>query len=47
LFLELNGLVLTAPEPEATRIIVGVAAGDISETELAEWYRTNTSKQSV
>lgn len=47
LFLELNGLSLIASEPDATQIIVGVAAGDISEATLARWFRANTSKQPV
>ena len=38
-FLELNGRPLTASEPEATRIIMGLAAGAVSEQELAQWYR--------
>ena len=41
-FLELNGLELTASEPEATRIILGVAAGDVDDTQLAGWFRENT-----
>jgi len=47
LFLELNGQLLIASEPEATRVIAGVAAGDISEASLAEWFRTNTKKPSL
>jgi len=38
-FLELNGLRLTATEPEATQIIFGLAAGNLSELQLAEWFR--------
>lgn len=38
-FLELNGLRLTATEPEATQIILGLAAGDVSELQLAAWFR--------
>ena len=41
-FLELNGENLVASEPEATRIIIGVAAGAVSEQQLADWYRDNT-----
>jgi len=41
-FLELNGLELSASEPEATRIILGVAAGDVDDTQLAGWFRENT-----
>lgn len=38
-FLELSGLRLTATEPEATQIILGLAAGDVSELQLAAWFR--------
>jgi len=40
-FLELNGVTLAASEPEATRIILGVASGSVSEGQLADWYRVN------
>ncbi|MFC1797212.1 type II toxin-antitoxin system death-on-curing family toxin [Pseudomonadota bacterium] len=40
-FLELNGVTLTASEPEATRIILGVASGVVIEAQLADWYRDN------
>lgn len=38
-FLELNGLELDAPEPEVVRMMVGVAAGEVAEPELADWLR--------
>jgi len=38
-FLELNGRELDAPEPEVVRVMLGVAAGDVAEPELAEWLR--------
>jgi len=38
-FLELNGYRLTATEPEATHIILGLAAGNISESQLAACYQ--------
>jgi len=41
-FLELNGVTLIASEPEATRIILGVASGVVNEAQLADWYRENT-----
>ena len=37
-FLELNGFRLTATEPEATRIILDLAAGDVTELQLAAWF---------
>jgi len=41
-FLELNGLTLKASETEATRIILGVAVGDVAAAQLADWFRENT-----
>ena len=41
-FLELNGVTLIASEPEATRIILGVASGAVNDEQLADWYRANT-----
>ena len=38
-FLELNGWRLTASEPEATHIIVGLAAGEVAEATLAVWFQ--------
>ena len=43
-FLELNGWMLAASEPDATRIIFGLAAGEVSEAELAKWFKTNSVK---
>lgn len=36
-FLELNGYRLTAPEIDATQMILGLASGQISEKQLARW----------
>jgi death-on-curing protein len=41
IFLDLNGWTLDAPEPEVVRIMVGVAAGEITEADLAVWVRTH------
>ena len=41
-FLELNGQRLTASEPHATHIIVGLATGEVSETELAVWFQNHS-----
>lgn len=38
-FLRANGVRLTAPEPEAVDIMLGVAAGELGEPELATWCR--------
>jgi death-on-curing protein len=43
-FLELNGFRLTASEPEATAVIVGLAAGQVTEADMAEWYRRRSEK---
>lgn len=40
-FLQLNGYELTADEPSAAATIKGVAAGSITESELAEWIAAN------
>ena len=36
-FLGLNGFRLTAPEAEATAMVVELAAGDAAEDEFADW----------
>ena len=36
-FLRINGLALTAPETDAVHAIQALAAGDLSEDELAAW----------
>ena len=41
-FLELNGGRLVAAEIDATRTVLRVAAGELSEAQLAEWFRANT-----
>jgi len=38
LSLELNGLFLTAPEPEAAEIFLALAAGELGEDALALWF---------
>jgi death-on-curing protein len=39
IFLGLNGWDLDAPEPEVVSTMLTVAAGRLSESELAEWLR--------
>lgn len=41
-FLLVNGRELTASEPDAYDIVIGVAGGSVSEAALAEWIRRNT-----
>jgi death-on-curing protein len=40
-FAELNGLSLEASETEVVQVMVGLAAGDLTEEELASWLREN------
>ncbi len=42
-FLELNGHELNASETEAAVVFLRLAAGEVSEAELAEWFRQNTN----
>jgi death-on-curing protein len=41
-FLGLNGLTIDAEEPAVVTLMLGVAAGDVSETELARWLQHHT-----
>ncbi len=41
-FLELNGYTLDAPEPEAVVIFEQLAAGTLTETELALWFERSS-----
>lgn len=38
-FLEINGFSLEAPEPEAVIIFEQLAAGQLTEDELAKWFK--------
>lgn len=42
LFLELNGLVVTASETDTVIAMESVAAGTMDELQLAEWFRSNS-----
>lgn len=42
LFLAKNGLVLTADDEDAVTTYLRLAAGDLSEEDLAEWIRRQT-----
>jgi death-on-curing protein len=44
LFLEKNGLLLTAPQVDAARTILAVAAGDIDIDQLAVWISENVAQ---
>jgi death-on-curing protein len=41
LFLEMNGYQFTAPEEEATQVILGLAAGTLKEEAFTTWLRSN------
>lgn len=42
LFVELNGYQFTASQVEAAAVMLGVAAGDVVEEDLADWVRANS-----
>ena len=39
LFLRLNGAVMMFAPEEAIRTVLALAAGDLSEEELADWFQ--------
>ncbi len=41
-FCEINGLEMIASQEDAYLTFVGLAAGDISEDQLSEWFARNT-----
>jgi death on curing protein len=43
LFLEFNGVRVTASQEDAYLTILGLAAGEISEEQLAAWFERNTN----
>lgn len=45
LFLGLNGFRIDAEEPDAVRLILALATGDLPEAELADWLRKHTSSR--
>lgn len=44
LFLELNQFQLVASEPDASITFESLAAGNITESELATWFKANTRR---
>jgi death-on-curing protein len=42
-FLFINGLRVTSSQDENTKVFMELAAGDISENQLGDWFRKNTS----
>jgi death on curing protein len=45
-FLGLNGRDLDAPEAEVVTVMLGLAAGTVSEEQLADWIRSRISPRS-
>lgn len=45
-FLALNGLDLDVPETEVVTVMLDLAAGALSEDELADWLRSSTAPRS-
>jgi len=46
-FLELNGRRFVAPEGEVVTTMLGVAAGEISEAQLAAWLRRSITARAT
>lgn len=44
-FLGLNGVEFEAPEDEVVAMMLGAAAGEITESQLARWIRRHSSKR--
>jgi len=42
-FLDVNGLEVTASQEDAYLTILGLAGGEISEEQLAQWFEANTA----
>lgn len=45
LFLELNGLSLTASEEDASQVVLSLAAGELDEVQFAAWLRGHCAVQ--
>lgn len=43
LFFRLNGVALTFDAPDAIRVMLALAAGELSEEELADWFREHVA----
>ncbi len=44
LFLALNGLTLTADDAQCVLTFVALAAGDLTEDQLADWFRAHSRR---
>jgi death on curing protein len=47
IFVELNGSRLEAPDAEVVQVMMGVAAGELTERELAKWLRQHLTPPRV
>ena len=43
-YLIINGFDITATQPDVENMIIDVAAGNMTNTELAQWLRENTAE---
>jgi death on curing protein len=44
MFLRINGFTLSFDHAEATRVMLALAAGDLGEDELADWFRERVQR---
>jgi death on curing protein len=47
LFVELNGVRMTATEADAAASFLALAAGDLSEADLAKWFKANSRVKTI
>jgi death-on-curing protein len=45
-FLGINGVGITSDEEEVVRLVLALASGELSESELRVWLRDNTARRS-
>jgi death on curing protein len=45
MFLELNGFTFAATEEDVIQTVLALAAGDLDQTEYAEWLRANVKRK--
>lgn len=45
-FLGINGVTITADEEEVVRLVLALASGELSESELGVWLLDNTAQRS-
>lgn len=43
-FLQINGIIVTASEVDVVNIMLAVASGELSQEQLGNWLRNNTTK---